>query len=281
LNVLRSVAEVRAWRTRVSSVALVPTMGALHGGHEALIARAVATSSAAAVSLFVNPLQFGPQEDLATYPRSEAADVDLCARLGAAVVFAPSVEEMYPPGDETRVHPGPIARRLEGQARPGHFVGVCTVVLKLFEIVRPDVAYFGQKDYQQLRVIQTVARDLRLAVRVIGCPTVRDRDGLALSSRNAYLSRDERARAQALSRGLRAAREAYAAGERDPARLRERVEAVLRDAKIAPEYVSAADPYTLAELRAPEGKIVISLAARVGKTRLIDNELLGMDVSEL
>src|SRR5207302_1616466 len=167
-------------------------MGALHEGHASLIARAVRENDLAVVSIFVNPTQFGPQEDFGAYPRDEPADLAACERLGATMVFAPTVDELYPAGDATRVQPGPIAARLEGAARPGHFVGVATVLTKLFAIVRPDVAYFGQKDFQQLRVVQTVARDLRLAVRIAGCPTVRDPDGLAISSRNRYLSAEHR-----------------------------------------------------------------------------------------
>ena len=184
--------------------------------------------------------------------------------------------------DATRVEPGPVAAPLEGAARPGHFIGVATVVTKLFAIVAPDVAYFGQKDFQQLRVLQTVARDLRLGVRVVGGPIVRDPDGLALSSRNAYLSSDERGEALALSRGLFAARALWDEGERDPERLRaiarERIAGATR---VAVEYVSAADPFTLDELERPADRAVLSLAARVGRARLIDNALLGMDVSEL
>src|SRR5256885_5902527 len=188
-------------------------MGALHSGHASLIERAVRENDAAAVSIFVNPTQFGPREDCAAYPRDEAADVALCDRLGVAMVFAPSVAEMYPEGDANLVQPGPIADRLEGAARPGHFVGVATVVAKLFAIVRPDVAYFGQKDFQQLRVVQTMSRDLRLGVRVAGCPTVRDTDGLAMSSRNRYLLADDRRAALALSRALAAAKDDWSHGE--------------------------------------------------------------------
>ncbi len=182
-------------------------MGALHAGHASLIERAVRENDLAVVSIFVNPTQFAPHEDFAAYPRDESADLSMCERLGAAMVFAPMVDEMYPPGDVTRVEPGPIAARLEGAARPGHFAGVATVLTKLFAIVRPDVAYFGQKDFQQLRVVQTMSRDLRLGVRVAGSPTVRDADGLAMSSRNRYLSADDRRAALALSRALLGARE--------------------------------------------------------------------------
>ena len=256
-------------------------MGALHAGHASLLERAVAENDLAAVSIFVNPTQFGPREDFAAYPRDESADLAVCEKLGAAMIFAPSVEEMYPAGDATRVQPGPIAERLEGAARPGHFVGVATVVTKLFAIVQPDVAYFGQKDFQQLRVIQTMSRDLRLGVRVAGCPTVRDPDGLAMSSRNRYLSANDHHTALALSRALVAAKEAWSRGERDPAKLRDRVRRDTAAPGVALEYVSVADPLTLQELDRPADRAVISVAARVGKARLIDNVLLGVALEDL
>ena len=279
--VLRTAADVRAWRGRQRRVGLVPTMGALHAGHVSLVDRAVRENDAAIASIFVNPTQFGPQEDFAAYPRRESEDLALLEARGAAAAFVPTVDEMYPPGDATRVVPGSVAEPLEGRARPGHFVGVATVVTKLLAIVRPDAAYFGQKDFQQLRVIQTVAQDLRLGVAIVGCPIVRDEDGLALSSRNAYLNDAERRDALALSQGLFAARDAFARGERDAGRLRELVRARANAPALSVEYVSAADPITLAELDGRADRMVISLAARVGKARLIDNVLLGMDTSEL
>jgi pantoate--beta-alanine ligase len=283
LKVLRRVEDVRAFRaaSATSVVGFVPTMGALHQGHASLIQRAVRETDLAVVSIFVNPTQFGPHEDFAGYPRDEAADLSLCEKVGAAMVFAPPAEEMYPPHDATRVQPGPIASRLEGAARPGHFAGVATVVTKLFAIVRPEVAYFGQKDFQQLRVIQTVSRDLRLGVRIVGCPIVRDEDGLAMSSRNRYLSADERRSALALSRALFGAHEDWSRGERDPSALRERVGRAAAAPGVGVEYVSVADPLTLDELDAPADRAVISLAARVGKARLIDNVLLGIDLEDV
>jgi pantoate--beta-alanine ligase len=263
-------------------------MGALHAGHLSLVERAKREAGATIVSIFVNPTQFGPNEDFTKYPRHEAADLAVLEKAGVTAAFVPSVDEMYPKGDTMRVDPGPIAERLEGAARPGHFVGVATVVAKLFEITRPDVALFGQKDYQQLRVIQTMARERYPAIRVLGCPIVREPDGLAMSSRNAYLSPDERRDALDLSRGLFHAVEIWKTGIRHPQRL---TNAVRRYAASPPlgstvprnalEYVSAADPRTLAELTMPANEMVILLAARVGKTRLIDNVLLGMDVSAL
>jgi len=256
-------------------------MGALHAGHASLILRAVRENDLAVVSIFVNPTQFGPHEDFSAYPRDEAADIAVSERLGAAMVFAPSVAEMYPEGDSTRVQPGPIAARLEGTARPGHFAGVATVVTKLFAIIRPDVAYFGQKDFQQLRVIQTMTRDLRLGVRVVGCPIVREPDGLAMSSRNAYLTPDDRRNALALSRGLFAARDDWAGGERDPAKLCQRVRDTASGRGVSIEYVAVSDPITLDELGQPAPRAVISVAARVGNARLIDNVLLGMSIEEI
>lgn len=281
MRVLRTAEAVRAWRTDAGRVGLVPTMGALHAGHLSHVERSVRENDTTIASIFVNPTQFAPHEDFAAYPRREADDVAMLGAAGCAAAFVPTVEEMYPPGEATRVRPGPIAAPLEGAARPGHFEGVATIVTKLIAIVDPDVAYFGQKDFQQLRVLQSVARDLRLRVRIVGGPTVREADGLAMSSRNAYLSPEERRRALVLSRGLFAARDAWARGEREPDRLR----ALVREAAAGPgvslEYVSAADPLTLDELRSPSERAVLSLAARVGTARLIDNVLLGMDVSQL
>jgi len=283
LKVLRLVSDARAFRgaSAAASIGFVPTMGALHEGHGSLIERAVREHDLAVVSIFVNPTQFGPHEDFAAYPRDESADIALCERLGAALVFAPAADQMYPPGDATRVQPGPIAERLEGAARPGHFTGVATVLTKLFSIVRPDVAYFGQKDFQQLRVVQAMSRDLRLGVGVVGCPIVREPDGLAMSSRNRFLSTDDRQVALALARALFAAKDDWSHGERRPAKLRDRVEGVAGVPGIAVEYVSVADPLSLAELAQPAERAVISLAARVGKTRLIDNVLLGMRLEEI
>ncbi len=279
---LRTRPETAAWRATVEKVALVPTMGALHAGHISLVERARREAGATIVSIFVNPTQFGPSEDFTKYPRHEAADLAMLERAGVTAAFVPSVAEMYPPGDTMRVDPGAIAASLEGESRPGHFVGVATVVAKLFEITRPDVALFGQKDFQQLRVLQTMARERYPAVRVLGCPIMREADGLAMSSRNAYLTPEQRTAALALSRGLSASQDAWSRGIRDPVRLRARVQDVLdKEPLVAPEYVSVADPLTLAELRLPANRAVISLAARVGSTRLIDNALLGMDVSEL
>jgi pantoate--beta-alanine ligase len=281
LNVLRTVAQVRAWRDHAGRVGFVPTLGALHAGHMSHVERAVRENDVALASIFVNPTQFGPNEDYRAYPRQESADLALLEAHGCGAAFVPEVAEIYPPGDATRVTPGSIAAPLEGAARPGHFVGVATVVVKLLEIVRPDVAYFGQKDFQQLRVIQETVRDLRLGVLIAGGPTVREPDGLAMSSRNAYLTPEQRRAALALSRGLFAARDLWERGERGPRGLRERVRALAGVDGVSLEYVSVADPLTLAELDTPADTAVVSLAARVGKARLIDNVLLGMDVADL
>jgi pantoate--beta-alanine ligase len=281
-TVLRTVAAVRAWRQDIGDVAFVPTMGALHEGHLSLVDAAHRAASRVCASIFVNPMQFGPREDFAAYPRDEEGDVRRLTKREVDAVFIPSVEEMYPAGDQTRVRVGVLSERLEGHARPGHFEGVATVVAKLFLIVQPTVALFGQKDFQQLRVIQRMARDLRFAVRILGCPTVREPDGLALSSRNRYLSAEERTAATALSRGLFAAQAAFRRGERDARELRRIVEGVLeREPLCHTEYVSAADPVTLEELQGVADRVVLSLAARFGKARLIDNVLLGMRVEEL
>lgn len=282
IRVLRTVGELRAWRASVpGEVGLVPTMGALHDGHLALARRAGRENERAVASIFVNPTQFGPDEDYAAYPRDEERDLDLLARAGCAAAFIPSLEEMYPPGGDTRVVPGDVSARLEGAARPGHFTGVCTVVAKLFGMVAPARAYFGQKDFQQLRVVQALVRDLAMDVRIVPCPTVRAPDGLALSSRNAYLSGDERRSALALSRGLHIAEAEWQRGERDARRLREWVASRVDAAGLVPEYVSAADPVTLREIEGRAERAVISLACRVGRARLIDNTLLGMTPAEL
>ncbi|MBI2324375.1 MAG: pantoate--beta-alanine ligase [Chloroflexi bacterium] len=280
MEVLRTVRELREWRGETGDLGLVPTMGALHDGHLSLVERAVRESERAIASIFVNPTQFGPAEDYRAYPRDEANDLALLERAGCAAAYLPSVEQIYPAGDDTRIVPGDIAARLEGAARPGHFTGVCTVVAKLFEMVRPTRAYFGQKDFQQLRVVQTMVRHLAMDVRVVPCPTVRADDGLALSSRNAYLSETERASALALSRGLFAAREAWQRGERDAAVLRGAAGGAASAAG-RPEYVSVADPATLREIAGRADRAVVSLACRVGRARLIDNVLLGMTLDEL
>jgi pantoate--beta-alanine ligase len=280
MDVVRSIAACRAVRRAApGSWGCVPTMGYLHAGHLALVERARAENERVAVSIFVNPLQFGPQEDLARYPRDLERDLGLLVALGVALVFAPAPEELYPSGFATTIDAGPVAAPLEGAARPGHFRGVATVVAKLFNIVQPDRAYFGQKDAQQVAVIRRMTRDLDLPVRIVVCPTVREPDGLALSSRNVYLQGPERAAAPVLYRALGAARDDYAAGTRDAEALRARLRAVFAAEPLArPEYVSVADPETLAELdTVGPGGALLSLAVRIGATRLIDNLLVGIE----
>ncbi|MDX6619275.1 MAG: pantoate--beta-alanine ligase [Gaiellales bacterium] len=265
--VARTLPELAAALAGREAVALVPTMGALHEGHRALLRAARASAPTVVMSLFVNPAQFGPGEDLARYPRDEAADVAIAEEEGADVVFTPGVDTVYPADFATVVDPGPLAAQLEGRSRPGHFRGVATVVTRLFGLVGPQRAYFGEKDYQQLVIVRRVARDLALGVHVVGVPTVRDADGLALSSRNRFLSPAERGRATTLFAGLDAARRAYAGGERDAARL----EAAARSRlAVEPDYLELRRRSDLGAYDPAEPAILL-LAARIGATRLIDN----------
>jgi pantoate--beta-alanine ligase len=251
-------------------------MGWLHDGHRALIQRARADDATAVVTIFVNPRQFNEAADYQRYPRDESRDLAICAQEGADLVWAPPVEEVYPPGFDTLVHVGALAEPLEGAARPGHFEGVATVVAILFGLVGAEHAYFGQKDAQQVMVIRQMARDLALPTDVIACPTVREGDGLALSSRNVHLSPAERAAASVIHRALTTARVRWEAGERSGDALRDVMRQVLAAEPLADvEYVSCADGRTLRELDHVEGRALLSVAVRFGATRLIDNELLG------
>jgi pantoate--beta-alanine ligase len=255
-----------------AGIALVPTMGALHEGHRSLIRLAAEHAEHVVVSIFVNPLQFAPNEDFSRYPRTLDADLDVCAAEGARVVFTPSAEDMYPPDRQVTVSAGEMGRVVEGAFRPGHFDGVLTVVLKLFNLVQPDVAVFGQKDAQQLALIRRMVADLNLPIRVVGAPTVREPDDLALSSRNRYLSPADRRTALALSRALRAAAE-----RSGRAAILEAAHAVLAAAAGAEpplelDYAVLVEPGTFAEVRpGHRGEAVLAVAARVGTTRLIDN----------
>jgi pantoate--beta-alanine ligase len=273
---LARIPDVRAWRTeRPGSVGLVPTMGYLHAGHVSLVERARRENDRVAVSLFVNPTQFGPQEDLARYPRDLSRDRDLLEQAGCDLLFAPDVSDMYPYGRGATVDPGDVASPLEGERRPGHFRGVATVVLKLLNIVQPDRAYFGQKDAQQLGVIRTIVRDLDVPVEIVGCPIVREPDGLALSSRNSYLDAADRQAAPVLYRALLAARRRWEEGERSADTLREAMRLVLADEPRARvDYVSVADPVTFRELETLDGPALLSMAVFLGRARLIDNLLL-------
>ena len=276
LRIVRSRAELRDALTNASRpIGLVPTMGWLHAGHRALIERARTENATTVVSIFVNPRQFGDPADLERYPRNEARDVTISAEEGADLVFAPSVEEVYPPGNDTTVHVGAVSQPLEGAARPGHFDGVATVVAILFNLVGADRAYFGQKDAQQLLVIRRMAADLAIPIEVIAHPTVREPDGLAMSSRNVHLSPAERAAAPVVRRALLAAREAWENGERSAGGLRDRMRAELHEDPLARlDYVSVADAATLAELTRVDGPALLSMAVSFGSTRLIDNEPL-------
>jgi pantoate--beta-alanine ligase len=279
VRTLRTIAEVRAYvaqaRAAGRSVGLVPTMGAYHAGHEALIRAARATCDEVIVSLFVNPTQFNEASDLAAYPRTEASDAAVAADLGADALFAPAVAEIYPDGFATSVHVARLSAVLEGAERgPGHFDAVCTVVSKLFNIVAPDVAFFGQKDAQQVVVIRRMVRDLNVPVRLEIVPTVREPDGLALSSRNARLAAADRERATALRRGLEAAETIVVAGEPDPAPAEAAGRAAMRAAGVEPEYFAVVDPDTLERVERIDGRVLVVVAARVGPARLIDNVLI-------
>jgi len=273
---VRTRAELRAALADAPRpVGLVTTMGWLHDGHRSLIHQARSENATTVVSIFVNPRQFGDPSDLEKYPRSEARDVALCTEEGVDLVFAPSVEEVYPPGFDTIVKVGAVAEPLEGAARPGHFDGVATVVAILFDLVGAEHAYYGQKDAQQLLVIRRMALDLALPTEVIGCPTIREPDGLAMSSRNVHLSPEERAAAPVVNRALRAARALHERGERSAEALRDEMRRVLAQVPLAePEYVSVADGVTLKELDTVTGPALLSMAVRFGQTRLIDNEAI-------
>jgi pantoate--beta-alanine ligase len=276
---LRSVADVRAAlagpRRAGATIGLVPTMGAFHDGHVSLMRRARQDCDQVVVSLFVNPAQFNEQADLDRYPRDEERDAKLAAAAGADVLFAPPVTEVYPPGFATTVSVAGLTEVLEGAQRGrAHFDGVATVVSKLFGMVGPDVAYFGQKDAQQVAVVRQLVRDLDLPVRIEACPTVRAADGLALSSRNAALSAAERQRATALHRALVTARELAAGGEQDAAVVRGKAVAVLAAAGVEPEYFELVAPDTLHPVPVVKGRVLAVVAARVGVTRLIDNDLI-------
>ena len=282
MEVIRAIAMARkvcdAARSAGRTVGFVPTMGAFHDGHASLMRRAREERDHVTVSIFVNPLQFGPGEDLSRYPRDEDRDLSIAGQLGVDAVFAPSVEEMYPTGrPEVTVDPGPLGDRLEGAARPGHFRGVATVVAKLFDVVGPSTAYFGEKDAQQLAVIRRMVRDLSPPVEVQGCPTVREPDGLATSSRNAYLSPEQREAAGCLFLALSEAAQMTRGGERDAASL---VAAMAREIGATPEaridYAAVVDDETFEEVSAIDGPARALVAARFGDTRLIDNLLLPM-----
>jgi pantoate--beta-alanine ligase len=274
MRIVRTNAEMRAARRQArGTVGLVPTMGAFHAGHHALMRAARERCDTVVVSLFVNPAQFNEAADLAAYPRDEARDAAEAEQLGVDVLYAPAVEEVYPPGFATAVRVEGLSDMLEGAERgPGHFAGVCTVVTKLFNVVQPGVAFFGQKDAQQVAVLKRMVRDLDIPVELVVIPTVREPDGLALSSRNGRLDPDERRRATALSKALRAAERAIAGGERDAAAIARAARAELDG--IEPEYLALVDPDTLEPVTHVNGRVLAVVAARVGPARLIDNDLI-------
>jgi pantoate--beta-alanine ligase len=279
LQVITTPTAMSAWseaaRTRSERIAFVPTMGALHAGHVSLLSAARELADRVVLSIFVNPIQFGPKEDLARYPRDLDGDLAKAAGAGTDAAFVPEAKDMYLPGAQTFVDVREVSQGLCGERRPGHFAGVATVVCKFFNIVRPHLAIFGEKDFQQLAVIRRMVADLILPVEIVGQPTLRESDGLAMSSRNAYLSPPERARALAISQGLSAARACFAAGERDPTILVGVAMAALKDRVDRVDYVEIREATSLRPMERLDRPAVILAAAYVGATRLIDNMRLG------
>jgi pantoate--beta-alanine ligase len=273
MNVIRTIAEARAQRLGFGPLALVPTMGALHAGHLSLIAIARRHAPSVAVSIFVNPTQFGPREDFSRYPRPIEADLDMCRHAGVDLVFNPPPEEMYRPGMfDILIDLPQLTDVLEGQKRPGHFKGVCQVVAKLFNILTPTVACFGQKDFQQLRVVEAMVEAMDFPIQVVRCPTIREPDGLALSSRNVYLPADERSRALKLHKALRQAEEQVKAGYRQANRLVATMKnTMLEQPQLLIDYVAAVDCHTLRAVQEVTGPTLLAAAVHVGNTRLIDN----------
>jgi len=274
------IPSLRQWlatqRLAGRRIGLVPTMGALHEGHLSLVDAAKRGSDVVVMTVFVNPLQFGPSEDFQRYPRDLPRDAALARARGVAALFTPSVGQMYPPGAEVRVLPGSAADRWEGAVRPGHFAGVLTIVTKLFHVVEPDVAVFGQKDIQQAVLIRQLVRDLDFPIEVVVAPTVREPDGLALSSRNAYLSPENRPQALALCTALRAADQAWRAGTRDAAGLARIIEEQVRAfPAVRPDYIAIVEPQRLTPVANADPGTIIAIAARVDSTRLLDNLILG------
>jgi pantoate--beta-alanine ligase len=282
MHELANPKEMREWsraeRARGRRIGFVPTMGFLHEGHLQLVDRATQRADRVVMSIFVNPLQFGPREDLATYPRDLDRDRTLAAERGVACLFVPDTAAMYPAEPLVRVSPGPLGDTLEGAARPGHFAGVLTVVAKLFHIVEPDVAVFGRKDFQQAMLVRRLATDLDFGLEIDVAPTVRELDGLALSSRNTYLKGDDRRAALALSRALRAVEQAWRGGEADPTALARRGMELLQAPGVVPEYLALVDEQ-LRPVARVDAHTVVAVAARIGTTRLIDNVVLGEGIA--
>ena len=270
INDVRKV--VKEWKAQGLSVGFVPTMGYLHEGHESLVKKAVKENDRVVVSIFVNPIQFGPKEDLASYPRDLERDSTLCENAGASLIFHPEKEEMYFEDFSTSVNMEGLTQELCGKSRPIHFSGVCTVVNKLFNIVQPHRAYFGEKDAQQLAVIKRMVRDLNIDIEVIGCPIVREDDGLAKSSRNTYLSSDERIAALVLNRALTAAKSRIIEGERDSKNIIRTIEEIVNNEELAKiDYVQVVDSLSMQNVNTIEKSVLVAIAVFIGKTRLIDN----------
>ena len=285
MRVVRSIADLRALlrplKAEGKRIGFVPTMGFLHEGHGALIRQSAARCDATVVSIFINPTQFGPSEDLANYPRDLERDQNLCLEAGTSVLFMPDVNEIYPTGFQTHVEPGRLAETLCGRFRPGHFRGVATVVAKLFNIVQPDLAFFGQKDLQQTVVVRRMARDLNMPVDLVVVPTIREADGLALSSRNIYLNEDARGRALQLSQSLLAAKAAFDGGEREADKLLKLAYSALAGVDSV-QYLELVDVQNLEPIQGPVDKAAaLCVAAYVGSTRLIDNVLLSPSAGDI
>lgn len=280
MKIIRSLKDMQAWalhkRSRGFSIGFVPTMGALHIGHQSLVEQSRGDNHYTVVSIFVNPLQFGPQEDLKKYPRTETKDCALLERVGVDVVFIPSADDMYPEGFQTQIHLPALTYLWEGAIRPGHFPGVATVVAKLFQIVQPTHAYFGRKDFQQLRVIQEMVKDLSIPVQIVPCQTIREADGLAFSSRNRYLNAKEREEAVKIHQALYLGRELIQQRiMTDGARLTKRLNQVLKTIpKSQVDYIAAVDPETLVPMAKIKTPVLLIAAVKIGKTRLIDNLLI-------
>ncbi len=283
MQILRDVDALRnavaALRADGSRIAFVPTMGALHAGHMALVAEGKRRADHVVASIFVNPTQFGAGEDLSTYPRREGTDAAMLKAEGVKLLWAPDAAVMYPEGHATSIAVGGVSEGLDGAARPGHFAGVATVVAKLLNQVAPDIALFGEKDFQQLAVIRRLVRDLDMPVRVEVCPTVREPDGLAMSSRNVHLRGADRQRAVALSRALQAAERAAGDGERDAGAVRAAALRALTSFDVEPEYLELVSPETLIPVEVLDGDVLVAVAARVGTTRLIDNSIIQVNGS--
>lgn len=281
MNISGSINEVRQivkkWRKEGLTVGLVPTMGYLHEGHKSLIDKAVKENDRVVVSVFVNPIQFGPTEDLASYPRDLERDAKLCEEAGANLIFHPEKEEMYFDDFSSFVEVQGVSKGLCGKSRPIHFRGVCTVVTKLFNIVKPDRAYFGQKDAQQLAVVKRMVRDLNMDIEIVGCPIIREEDGLAKSSRNTYLSAEERKAAVILSKSLKLGKEAIEKGERDSKKIIDIITNNINTEKLAKiDYVEIVDPLSIENIDKIENSALVAMAVYIGKTRLIDNFIYGV-----